>query len=291
MTEPVSTPEVEAAPAQTGRRLAAARESYGLSVVEIARQLKLSPRQVEALEADNYARLPGTVFVRGFIRNYARLVKLDPALLLADAERQLPSSTRSVPELPPSAEIPFPSGREFNWHKYAIAALVLLVPIVIFEFYRDDTTEVATKSRQVALPPPQVAAVETAAETNVEPPVSAGNDAAVKSARSGPATTRAEKNTTEKPAIIARATAREYKPGEHLIKLRFDRESWVEIRDRNGHKIFSQLNSAGTEHAVSGQPPLTLVVGNAVGVRLTYNDQLVDLAPHIKVDVARLTLE
>lgn len=289
MTEAVSAPEVEAAPAQTGRRLAAARERHGFSVAEVARQLKLSPGQIEALEADNYARLPGPVFVRGFIRNYARLVKIDPALLLADADREILSSTRFVPELTPSPEIPFPSGREFNWHKYAVAALVLLVPIVIFEFYRDDTAVVAVKSREVA--PPQAVAAETAAATNVEPPVSAGSDAAVKSARIGPATKRAEKNTTEKPAIIARATATDYKPGEHLIKLRFDRESWVEIRDRNGHKIFSQLNPAGTEHAVSGQPPLSLVVGNAVGVRLTYNDQPVDLAPHIKVDVARLTLE
>jgi cytoskeleton protein RodZ len=291
MTELVSTQDVEVAPARTGLRLAAARESCGLSVADIARQLKLSPWQIEALEADNYARLPGPVFVRGFLRNYARLVKIDPALLLADAELQLPSSTRSVPELPPSVEIPFPSGREFNWHKYAIAALVLLVPVVIFEFYRDDTTEVAPQSRQVALPPPQVVAAETAVETSVGPQVSAGSDAAVKSARTGPAATRVENNAMEKPVIAARTMDTEYKPGEHRVRLRFDRDSWVEIRDRNGRKIFSQLSPAGTEQVISGQPPLTLVVGNAVGVHLTHNDQLIDLAPYTKVDVARLTLE
>ena len=55
--------------------------------------------------------------------------------------------------------------------------------------------------------------------------------------------------------------------------------------------IFSQLNRRGTEERVTGTPPLSLVVGNAHGVRLTYDDQPVDLAPHTKVDVARLTLE
>jgi cytoskeleton protein RodZ len=81
------------------------------------------------------------------------------------------------------------------------------------------------------------------------------------------------------------------KMNEQLVRFRFAQASWVEIRDRDGRKIFSQFNPAGTEQVVSGVPPLTLVVGNAKGVGLTYNEQPVDLAPHTKVDVARLTLE
>jgi cytoskeleton protein RodZ len=79
--------------------------------------------------------------------------------------------------------------------------------------------------------------------------------------------------------------------GEQVVKLHFMRESWVEIRDRSGRKIFSQLNAPGTDQVVSGLPPLTLIVGNANGVQLTHNEQPVNLGPHTKVDVARLTLE
>jgi cytoskeleton protein RodZ len=71
----------------------------------------------------------------------------------------------------------------------------------------------------------------------------------------------------------------------------FDEESWVEIRDSAGNVIFSQLNQAGSERRIYGRPPLSLIVGNAHGVRLTYNEQPVDLERHTKVDVARLTLE
>jgi cytoskeleton protein RodZ len=71
----------------------------------------------------------------------------------------------------------------------------------------------------------------------------------------------------------------------------FAEESWVEIRDRSGKAIFSQLNRRGTEKRVNGRPPLSVIVGNSHGVRLTYDDQPVDLAPHTKVDVARLTLQ
>ncbi len=75
-----------------GAALAAAREALNLSVAEVARQLKLSVSQIEALEAGAYEKLPGPVFVRGFIRNYARLLRLDPE---ADAAfgRTQPSGT------------------------------------------------------------------------------------------------------------------------------------------------------------------------------------------------------
>ena len=58
-----------------------------------------------------------------------------------------------------------------------------------------------------------------------------------------------------------------------------------------GRWIEVDVNHAGSAQSVSGQPPLRLVVGNATGVRLLYNDRSIDLAPYTQVDVARLTLE
>jgi cytoskeleton protein RodZ len=290
MSEAVSTLEAEVAPAQPGRQLAAARENCGLSVADVAHQLKLSSAQVEAMEAGNYERLPGAVFVRGFIRNYARLVKLDPVLLLAGAEPQLRPAAQPEPELQHSVNIPFPSGRDFGWRKYAIAAL--LAAVVIFAFFRDDAIDTIVSSRQAALPPPQVAATPQAVDAPIVPPAAALSDATAESARSEPSAAQTGKiEAGKQPTISTLTAAVDHGPDAHQITFSFDRESWVEIRDGNGRKIFSQLNAAGTEQAVSGRPPLTLVVGNAPGVRLTHNGQTVDLAPYTKVDVARLTLE
>jgi cytoskeleton protein RodZ len=72
--------------------------------------------------------------------------------------------------------------------------------------------------------------------------------------------------------------------------LRFEKESWVEIKARNG-TLLSQLNPAGSEKTVEGDPPFQLTIGNAPSVQVTYNDQPVDLKPHFKVDVARFTLQ
>lgn len=292
MSEAASTVDVEAAPAQFGRQLTAARESCGLSIAEVARQLKLTPLQVEAMEAGDYQRLPGPVFARGFIRNYARLVKLDPGVLLASAERRLNPAAQGEAEFPHSVNIPFPTGREIKWRKYVIAVLVLLVllvPVVIFEVYREDATPMTLKSGAVALPQPQVVEREPVAAASAAPQIAAVSDAEVKPALTMDATTFSGKPAAETSTLPAAAVER--KPGEHLLKLTFDTQSWVEIHDRTGRRIFTKLNAAGTEQAVSGEPPLTLVVGNARGVRLTHNGQPVDLVPHTNVSVARLTLE
>jgi cytoskeleton protein RodZ len=264
--------EITNAPAvlaiSAGAQLTAARERCGLTVAEVAQQLKLSPGQVTALETGDSQRLPGAVFVRGFIRNYARLVKLDAAALLGSADYALPPPAPPRPALPPPANIPFPTARSFAWRKYAVAAIAVVTPLVFFEFYFQDETPVATvNSRKVEMPAPQVVA------QIASPPVREPQQSDVRAATPAPA-------AEVKPAR-----------GEHTLRLRFARASWVEIRDRNGRRILSQMNPAGTEQVVSGLPPLSLVVGNANGVQLIHNEQPVNLEPFTKVDVARLTLE
>ena len=79
-----ATAGIAAAGAATaGAMLAAARARAGLSIDAVAQQLKLGVRQVQAIEEDNFAALPGRTFVRGFVRNYARLLKLDGDAVLA----------------------------------------------------------------------------------------------------------------------------------------------------------------------------------------------------------------
>ncbi|HEX8740304.1 MAG TPA: RodZ domain-containing protein [Casimicrobiaceae bacterium] len=76
-------PAAPASRTSAGAKLRSTREAQGLTVEAVAQQLKLSPRQVQALESDDYGRLPGRTFVRGFARNYARFVQLDPDAIVA----------------------------------------------------------------------------------------------------------------------------------------------------------------------------------------------------------------
>jgi cytoskeletal protein RodZ len=70
-----------------GDRLRQARESRGIPLEEVAREAKVSPHLLEALEHDDLASLPGGPFNKGFVRAYARCVGLDPEEAVADYTR------------------------------------------------------------------------------------------------------------------------------------------------------------------------------------------------------------
>ena len=280
----------EAEPAHTapGGRLAEARQAQNLTTADVARQLKLSVWQVEALEAGRYQRLPGPIFVRGFIRNYARLVKLDPNELLRAAGDSLPQ-TVVRPEMPPSQDIPFPTGSPTHWPVLAAAAVIIVGVLAAYEFYWNEPEAPVTQAIAVS-PAPAVRPEKS--ERVQAAPQPAGETRAAQSAIT--LATAAQTTQDGSPADAAGAQADTNslpKPGERQVRLAFDQESWVEIRDRNERVIFSQLNRPGTRQSVNGMPPFSIVVGNSHGVRMIYDDKAVDLARHTKIDVARLILQ
>lgn len=273
-----------------GKVLAEARERLGLSVAEVARQLRLAPRQIEALEADDHASLPGKTFLRGFLRNYARLVHLDPEPLLALCQPE-PPQAQSIAV--PTSRIEFGGKRRlmpFGDHsgkpgtKYAaiIGVAVLVLSWGMYEFLQgqpspqDVPAKSAGETTMVLTLPQAEAPVQAAPVTNQAEPAPAPAAAPV-----APATADAPVHPVPPMAEVG---------GQRLLFV-FDGDAWVEVKDRSGKVIFYQLNPKGSQQSVRGNPPFSLVIGNAAHVRLTYNDKPVDLAPHTKVDVARLIIE
>jgi len=93
------------------------------------------------------------------------------------------------------------------------------------------------------------------------------------------------------PSAPTKVATVERGANDKVLRFSIAREAWVEIRDAKSRVIFSQLNAAGSNPVVSGEPPFNMVIGNASGVKLVFGERAVDLAPYTQVDVARLTLE
>lgn len=261
-----------------GRALAEARAARNLTVIEVAQQLKLSATQVEALEADAYEQLPGPVFVRGFVRNYARLLELDADVLVDKVGLPHAPSPASA-AIPLSRNIPFPERGRTNWVPYASVLALIIGVMVLFEIFF--STPSATVVSAVT---PKSAAVPVVAEP--APPAKEVPPAApqpLPQTETVAVTVVAESAAPPAPAPTQTDMAE--------LFFIFETASWVEVRDSNERILFSQLNPAGTEQRVQGRRPLSLVIGNARGVRLTYNGQPFDLTPHTRVEVARFTLE
>src|ERR1051326_2026373 len=75
--------------ASVGEQLRAARENQGLSLADIVERTKLRSDHVRALENGDYDVFAAPVYVRGFVRSYGNLVKLDVSALMADLEAEL----------------------------------------------------------------------------------------------------------------------------------------------------------------------------------------------------------
>ncbi|HKX52947.1 MAG TPA: RodZ domain-containing protein [Nitrosospira sp.] len=134
-------------PKQAGERvgqvLRAARLERGLDIEDVAQQLRFAPRQVTALEEDEYDKLAGGPFLRGFVRNYAKLLQLDEAPLLKLLEQSVPPPTAHVGR-PPSEEIPFPSGGEYLKRNVFIGGgVILAITLLGYAIYSDEEAPVA----------------------------------------------------------------------------------------------------------------------------------------------------
>lgn len=125
-----------------GKALAAQREAMGWTVEQVAEQLKLAVRQVVALEAGDYASLPSPAVTRGFVRAYAKILRMDAAPLVAMIEMEAQEPAPGAPvrrETKPTtfSEVRFsPGGKRtslpFGW--IAGAAVVVIVAAAAWHF-------------------------------------------------------------------------------------------------------------------------------------------------------------
>lgn len=291
-----------------GKRLQQARETRGLSITEIAVSLKLGEKQVNALEADNWQALPGTTFIRGFVRNYARLLNLEAAPLMRMLDEKLETPKPSL-DLPESTHVnmPEPAGKA-QVRDYLLPALglvMVLLAVLIYILLPDDISALRGRiSSLLELTPAHSESPEgkTATET-VLPPGKTLNDvlapqeppSVAELAPPSSANDKLESTVAVEPPVTPRpealSPAPPSPPSAAPLRFSFTQDCWVEVRDRKGNILYSQNAGAGQEQEIAGQAPFSIAIGNIRGVKLMYRDRLVDLAPHARGEVARLTLE
>jgi len=299
--------DLTAAPAAAtaGMLLRDAREAAGISLDSVAQQLKLHLRQVKALEDDDFAQLPGRTFIRGFIRNYARLLRLDPAVVLAalpDAGAgQSPEGASLGPSARPMGELPPDSPIRRSWARWAIP-LLMVVAVAVAAFYErmrppEDTVKRVAPEKVVPLPAP--APVTAPADTTALPnPLALPSDKTDAppgspperlNAGNAPATAMPQQTTPQS----APPTGQQTPPvaSEGTIALSFLGKSWVEVREGGGAIVLSTTGYAGGTQSASGRLPLDVVVGNASAVTVTFQGQPLDIAPFTSKNIAKFTVK
>jgi cytoskeleton protein RodZ len=280
-TTPPVAPAAEPGP---GHMLAQLRSERSLSVADVAQRLKYGARQIEALEAEEFGKLPGTTFVRGMIRGYAKLLDVDPQPVLKALERRHIPAEITVDLR--AKRIPFPDGAKRGTRLYLVLSLLALVAVLGVLYGSQVGTYSWTEMTAGILPAPKSQVAAVAPKAVSAPKLVSAAAPTVKAEAPPPPPPAARVLQPASSQTVMLPSGR----GEGRVQIEFDSESWVEIKDKDGKTLMSQLNPGGTKRTVAGALPLSLVIGNAAAVRVSYNGNPVDLTPYIRVEVARLTL-
>ena len=292
----VNAPRPEVSLASVGRQLGDSRKARGLTVADVAKSIKLSVRQVEALEVDDWSSLPGNTMIRGFVRNYARLLNLNPDPLMSALDLlQMPKAPELGIITGPSVSLPQESKVARRDYLSVISGLTVLVLAVLAYFFF--SPEMWQSSLSVLK-----------SVTQFNEPVTERNEDQSKE-ESSPATAGIVVSdvaaSADEPALTVPTPASEIMAAvapvpvssppapaiRNALLFNFAKPSWVEVRDKNGQLLLSQLCQADSQREIEGTPPFSLIVGNATHVTVQYKGNPVDLSKRSKDDVARVTVE
>ncbi|MGH8488136.1 MAG: RodZ domain-containing protein [Gammaproteobacteria bacterium] len=273
----------------TGKKLQQAREALQLSTGAIARQLRLKPDIIEAIEADRCDRLP-PVYLRGHIKNYAHIVGLDPEELL-DAGSEIASTSIDFQPCASVRKSLFSTGTQ-DYLKFATYLIVGTLGVLTAASWRtqDADTPLPQESAVItnipAEPAPELAL--PAAQTKVTPELAVPAETPHVSVEPLAAAITPPEAPVYPVIVtpledIARAATEEL----HRLVFELSGDSWTEVKDAEGVKLYSKLATEGQTIRLGGRAPFSVVLGNAPRVAVFYNGRLLDITPWSRGGVAR----
>ncbi len=268
-----------------GKRFSTARGALNLSREDVARELKLGIDIIIALEEEDYEHLAVPIYVTGYIRNYARLLKIPVEPLLA-AYNQIQVESPTI--VASAIRKPGPS-----YSRLLIRIASVLIVLVLFagiiSWFQSQNFEPSTwfsSQDDVESAAPELVLPELA-EPDKLPSITEQAEPVPELVVETEPKADVEPETKPKPEVIPEPV----EAPKNEIVLNLSSDSWVDIQDSSGKRLIYDLLRAGKEKRVIGNPPFKVFLGNAKGVRIEYNGELIDIEKHIRGNLARFSIE
>jgi cytoskeleton protein RodZ len=292
------------APVETaGSLLRQARQAKGLHIAALAAAIKVVPRKLELLEANQFDQLPDATFTRALAQTVCRTLKIDPAPIL----RLLPppSGMQRLEQVSGGLNTPFRErpGRLVpqDWSHVTtpalwVALLLLVGAGALYVLPAGWLPAVGASKSSPILPASAPPVALAAAASGPSPQGEAASDAealgvgpgaASDSSVAGAASPASAPDTSivVEPEALAAANS----PG--VLQLHASAESWVEVTDAGGQSLITRVLQPGETVGLDGTLPLKVIVGNAAGTQIVFRGQPLELGTHTRDNVARIELK
>ncbi len=263
-----------------GETLRRERLRQNLDLQQVARETKINQKLLEAIESDDYGKLPGGVFAKSFVRQYARLLGLDEDELAADVQRHFQPA---APEQPgPAAPAPLPVEPQIelpnlsSWEgiarprsssslpAFAMVVVVMLVCSAIYAWWQRSKQPAPAQLAQQEMPASHAASPPPAQQATAQPAVQTAQPPATQPAAGpAPAPQSAER---QMPEI----------PGGVNVSFTAAEETWISARAADGKLLYSGVLKPNEHKDVSAAEGIRVVIGNAGGVTATLNGKPVE---------------
>ena len=280
-----------------GDALLQARESMGLSVGDVSSLLHISDEYVLALENNQFEVMHAPTYVKGYIRNYAKLVSVDGDELVQRYSRFIqdselaPKSAEELVSLSPD----LPKRLELRWIGFGALILILVFVFVTFstkknnsELQRDEISLSVDKQPALSGEPqsgePQNAENLSSSEDESKP---SGNDLPSDEDSSNTSDINTQNDAPlefEDPLSHADKTIDQPVVGTDTLFLFFNGECWVSVKDAHDFEIYAALKSAGDSLELTGVAPFRVLLGDAAVVNLNFNGKTIDLERFTRKD-------
>lgn len=266
-----------------GKCLQQARVLAGYTVQQIASEMHLDVWQIEYIERDCFKELGAPVFVKGYLRRYARVVNVDEALMqgLYEALRDPPLAVDPIPSCMNS--VPVQRKLLPGWSLWVAAGLFVVISLgtVINKLTSHSDVQNAATPSNVHVE--STATVESLASQQTS---SVTNEAPKESSLLASVTPVATANAGE--LQVTNDASLPLQAGRIALTLKFTGDSWAEVYDANKRVVLYEMGHENTVRKVSGLAPLNVVIGSKRQVDLQINGHAMAIpAKRVTADVAR----
>ncbi len=268
-----------------GERLQAARTRMGLSLSDVAKRMHLSADIVEAIEDNHFEEITAPIFVKGYLRAYARIVSLDENDMIDRYINFYPEEDPPISSISNLAAELSISDARVKWATY-IVILIIGILLAIWLWSREQVIDAPisldaqslnaeafaelTDTQQYSMETGEIPASETVASETV-----AGEAV-------GDEVPEAETGLLETTQPGRAEPFRNAPVGTDKVSLVVHADTWTDIKDANAFRLVYDLLRANETMELMGEAPFSVFLGNGHGIQIRFNGKEIDVASRVR---------